>query len=616
MRFYFLKKISIFLWLSIVAVSCYFILNDANWILGDDKFFLRHISSGNLIDFIVIPTAGRFYPLTYQEFNILLLCSLNDPFWYYCVSCIYFIVTALFFTLSLKELSNIYIYSKEITCALCVFFLCCLIVSKSVSYVFLDIIFAERNVLCHLSVFLYCYLRSIRKESLLFSLIASFFAVTSFYYKEPVFGIFVVFCLCPFVFDYKNVSKQHKVFSCIIFINVLVYCLLYYFFVYQFLVKGYNEGRVSESYSDNFLFLLKNNYFFILMLLFGCFRFIRIVFFLEKKYLIADSLLFSGIAYFFAFVILKLNSFYYFTPIYVLVLPAFYVFAISLRHNFLILFFIILLAGTSYFKSDLKEVINDVHSARINDMEQVNYLCDKIDNGYEIFYFQVENIRPENIFNNVLMDYFRRTVVAFLSYNLGYEYQLKTVDELFPLGDKQILISSGLVTSEKNFDFSELGFVSSSSMYRKNLTVYEKQEPCFLSLPYKTDLLETDLLYMGLYGKEPNGRWGSDVVKLFFKVENKEDLYLKFELIPFVTENFPDNTGKIYINDAKVGEWKFTAMQRDNLDFTVPANLIKDDGSVMIELVSDNVTSPKELGLSSDTRKLGLFFYNMQIGGA
>ncbi len=120
---------------------------------------------------------------------------------------------------------------------------------------------------------------------------------------------------------------------------------------------------------------------------------------------------------------------------------------------------------------------------------------------------------------------------------------------------------------------------------------------------------------MGLYGKEPNGRWGSDVVKLFFKVENKEALYLKFELMPFVTENFPDNTGKIYINDAKVGEWKFTAMQRDNLYFTVPANLIEDDGSVMIELVSDNVTSPYELGLSSDTRKLGLFFYNMQIEG-
>ncbi len=296
-------------------------------------------------------------------------------------------------------------------------------------------------------------------------------------------------------------------------------------------------------------------------------------------------------------------------------LPAFYVFAISLRHNFLILFFIVLLAGTSYFKSDLKEIINDVHSARINDMEQVNYLCDKIDNGYEIFYFQVENIRPENIFNNVLMDYYRRTVAAFLSYNLGYEYQLKTVDELFPLGDKQILISSGLVVSEKDFDFSELGFASSFFMYRKILTVYEKQEPCFLSLPYKTDLSETDLLYMGLYGKEPNGRWGSDVVKLFFKVENKEALYLKFELMPFVTENFPDNTGKIYINDAKVGEWKFTAMQRDNLYFTVPANLIEDDGSVMIELVSDNVTSPYELGLSSDTRKLGLFFYNMQIEG-
>lgn len=469
---YSIRQISFCLWIFLVGISCYIILEDANWILGDDLQFLSPIMHGYYISSPIFPNLGRFFPLSFQEFNILRFFSLNDPFWYYCISCLEFVVTVLFFTLFLKELSNK--YKNNISYFLCVFFFALFILSKSVLFVYMDVIFPERNVLLCLSLFMFFYWRGIYRESLFCVCIAAFFAVMSFYYKEPVFGLFLVFCVCPFVFDYKNVSKYHKIFTLIIFINIILYLFLYYHLVYQYLVKAYSEGRVAATYFENFYIVLKRNRFFIAVFLFACFRFFRIVIFHEKKYLVTDSLLFSSIAYFFAFIILKLNAMYYFVPVYILALPSFFTFVNSLRNKIVILLICSLFAGNCYSFSSFKREINSVHVARVTDMKQIDFLSEKVKAGYEIFYLQVKNNNPENAFDNVLMNYWHYVLGFFLDYHLGYEYKIKVVDELFPLSEKQILISSDLVVKEKEIDFSKLGNVTSFQMNHNALTVYER----------------------------------------------------------------------------------------------------------------------------------------------
>lgn len=467
------KYAAICLWYLLIAIFSFFIIYNANWILGDDHEFLSSITAKNCIVPIIYSSIGRFMPLLFQEFNILLFFSLYDPFWFYCISCFEFIITALFFTLFLKELSKE--FAHRILHFLCVLFLFCLIISPSVLSVFIDVIFPERNVLCLLSIFMYFYWKGIKKERLSYILIASVMAVLSFYYKEPVFGAFVVFCVCPFLFDYKNVSKEHKIFSSIIGINVFIYVLLYYFLVYQFTIRGYNEGRVSLTYFENLTLILKDNFYFILILLFACFRFIRIVCFKEKKYLLTDSLLFSGIAYFCAFIFLKLNAQYYFMPVYILTLPAFFVYVISLKNMLAVLLCCILFfSWTGINVKNLTSDIQGIQSSRMNDMKSVDLLCEKINNGYEIFYLQVQNSKPENAFDNTIMKYWCTVLEIFIKYRLGYAYKLTVVDELFPLTDKQILISPQLTTKEREVDFTVLGDVSNYLMYSNVLTVYEK----------------------------------------------------------------------------------------------------------------------------------------------
>lgn len=610
-----IKYISICLGLVLVISSAFFILYDANWILGDDIQFTTPIMNDTMISMCVAPSIGRFFPLAFQEFNLLLLFSMVEPSGFYFLSCLEFIITALFFTLFLKDLSVT--YKQTITYFWCVVFLFCLILSGSFLYVFMEVIFSERNLLCLIALFMCFYYKGIKNENLLYILIASFFAVLSFYYKEPVFGIFIVFCLCPFIFDYNNVSKQHKVFSAVIFINIIIYVLLYYFLVYQFIIKGYNEGVVNKTYIENFKYILEHNYFFILLLIFACFRFIRIVFFHEKKYLLTDSLLFASSAYLFAFVLLKLNMKYYFTPIYILALPAFFVFFISLKRNVAALLCFILIFGFGYknYHSDLISSVQNIQSARKNDMNAVDLLCEKINNGYEVYYFQVKNIKPENAFDNVIMGYWRDIAEAFVSFRLGHEYKFKVVDTLFPLTDKQILISSALTTKEQSVDFAEMGFVSNFLMYSNMLTVYEKCKLQRLSLPILSYFsgINKDIRYVGLYTDEEGGRWGSACVRIVFNVKNDENIHININAIPFIAENFPINTGKVYVNDVFLREWKFDKWEMSNLEFIIPQNLFNADGSVVIKLVSNNLLSPEELGIGADIRKLGLMFHSISI---
>jgi hypothetical protein len=468
------KIITTALWLFLVGFCSFYILKNANWILGDDTQFYLPVMLKKYINSPIFASIGRFFPLAFQEFNLLFLFSLNDPFWFYCISCLEFFITVLFFTLFLKELSERYIQKSANFWS--ILFLFCLIVSPSVLYVFMDVIFPERNILCLLSIFMYFYWKGIQSENIIYTLLASLFAVLSCYYKEPVFGIFVVFCLSPFIFDYKNVLKQHKIFAGIISVNIILYCLLYYFLVYQFTVKGYNEARVNLTYIENIIFIFKNNFLLLLIVLFSCFRFLHIVFYKEKKYLISDSLLFSGTAYLFAFILLKLNAQYYFTPVYILALPALFLFILSLKSKTLALLCCICFLEYEYknFYEHVYPDISKIQHVRLNDMKSVDFLCKKINSGYEIFYFQVKNIKPENTFNNVLMDYWRSVLEKFITGQLGYEYKIKVVDELFSLTDKQIMISLVHADRERTVNFNVLGDVSSYSTYFNMFTIYIK----------------------------------------------------------------------------------------------------------------------------------------------
>ncbi len=98
-----------------ISVLCFFIIFNANWILGDDVFFLGTTAIGKFIDFrsFVFPETGRFLPLQLWDYNILKLLKLESAFSHYALVSISFfclsVATFFFYKRLISQNKNTYL---------------------------------------------------------------------------------------------------------------------------------------------------------------------------------------------------------------------------------------------------------------------------------------------------------------------------------------------------------------------------------------------------------------------------------------------------------------------------------------------------------------------------
>ena len=67
------------LWIVLTLLCSYYIVYNAQWLIGDDAIVIRHIGYGNpfLPSNSVNLHQGRFYPFSYLVYNLLLLLNVN-----------------------------------------------------------------------------------------------------------------------------------------------------------------------------------------------------------------------------------------------------------------------------------------------------------------------------------------------------------------------------------------------------------------------------------------------------------------------------------------------------------------------------------------------------------
>ncbi len=92
----------------------------------------------------------------------------------------------------------------------------------------------------------------------------------------------------------------------------------------------------------------------------------------------------------------------------------------------------------------------------------------------------------------------------------------------------------------------------------------------------------------------------------------KETVTLKARLAALTkTPELPAQPVEVYINDTKIAEWQVA----ETSEFTValPNEITKSGGVLTIEFKMPKATSPKTLGLSSDSRILGICFHDLEF---
>ena len=256
----------------------------------------------------------RFGPLLDMHNNLLIPFG-NNPFVYLLLNNIILVAMILCLFFIIKRYSNQYIS---------IFFIFVLFTLPDIVYVFMSNIFSEPSLLFYISLFAIFYQKGLDTSKNRYYILASIAALISTYYKEPMFGLYLVFALTQLIFNYKNLEKNQKYFLSFLILNACLFASLYIWHIKDFSGTGYASGR-SDGLNQFGIFVLyvKESTMFLLALLVSLVRSFYILIKKDKKLIIFDAYLFAGLAYTFAYIILKMQAFYYILPSSVCYLIAF-----------------------------------------------------------------------------------------------------------------------------------------------------------------------------------------------------------------------------------------------------------------------------------------------------
>jgi len=173
----------------------YISINSSFW-EPDEAIFAYSMTSGNPL-FLPFMSIGRFFPLGYQEFNVLgRFTSSPDIFHAFAVGQVLLSTVFVWFVFFRIP------WRFRIWPVLAIF------TNPSIFYISQSFIYLERNIILLLSVFVFCFCKFHRCQKKVYLLAALTAALLSLFYKETVFLIFLGFSLARGGYLYTRKRRE------------------------------------------------------------------------------------------------------------------------------------------------------------------------------------------------------------------------------------------------------------------------------------------------------------------------------------------------------------------------------------------------------------------------
>lgn len=411
---------SVFAYLLLIIsllVLSFFVIYNADWAFGDQLQFLKTTAIGKVlpINNYIIPSLGRFFPLGLMDYNLLLLFPNGESalahYTLNIISFFIFIITSSFLYYVILNGQN-----KSRLNAWTILFIV-LFLAQRTYLVFLDLIFPERIIVTLLSVFIFFTWKFYKTDKWIFGIVSLFSAVYLVYCKEPLFGALIVFALMNIFFNWKELSRNNRIFQILIILNSLVFIVLYYFLVYRGINGTYDGSHGESNWIGMVMRMIWSHKIVIVGIFIAISRFYKIVFKKERDQLFYDGLLFSGLAYFVACLILKLNFTYYYLPAVILFTPPIvywlmhYVKPIGL--------FMVMFVFALFYVVKLPLQISQSQNSRINTYRQIEPIANYYKEGYQLVWYEVN---PEDeSWNSTLRLWRKESLQSYIAYILRDE---------------------------------------------------------------------------------------------------------------------------------------------------------------------------------------------------
>lgn len=431
----FFIKLPIALGLLIVSLLSFLIVYNAQWVFGDQFGFLLTTASGKFYSMSNdVGVAGRFFPLGHQDLNIIPLLGVQGT------ATVHFIWS----TLNYLVFSVIvFLFIKRIIKAksanwLALFGL--LFLSARFYPMFLDLIFPERIILVLLSVFLYLYYQFVQTNQIKYGILSFLIAVYLSYCKEPLSGMFAVMALTHLFFNYKQLSKTHRIFYIGLLVNLIVFIVLYYFIVFQFATGFYGQTFVGFSKLELIISVFRSHKILLFGVLLVIYRLYFIILKKEKEHLLFDGIAFSAFSYVFVLVFLNMkNTYYYFPAIFFIYISLVYFLSNIVRKEIILLS--IFAISTMIVVVKVPSYIKQIQIARKNTMPQMQILANYVKEK-KVLYWYVESSKVNDVEYQILSGWEKIVTESFIGYVLqdDFKFKLQTISNIDQLNKDNCLL--------------------------------------------------------------------------------------------------------------------------------------------------------------------------------
>ena len=355
------------------AICAYFMLSNAWWIIGDEAIVVNYVGMGKPF----LPTGfpdmipdGRLYPFAYNLYDVLLLFNgtYNTPQSVYILHSIALAIFIFFVGLIgihiLRKKQAIWKYS--------ITFCIAAIAVVRVLPEFITCYTGVWIIYLFLPIFIYCAIRFDETEHWGYGVVALITINYISYCYETICTIPFAIGVCSLLFNYKNLSRNKKIFNILLIAGVVLFLGIWIFVVLPQVTHFYSHQEESSMLMNAMRMFIAQKIYWLaaIALMFRAYQ----VLFKKRSYNFYDSLLLASFAYFIGSAVLKLNFTYYYTIGALVAMVSFLYYTKEyLKPYWVLAIFVIL---TMLYGRKYPTIINNAQADRIKSKSQITQLAE------------------------------------------------------------------------------------------------------------------------------------------------------------------------------------------------------------------------------------------------
>ena len=420
----FIKVLFWTLWTVIVTVCVYYLIHNAQWLIGDDAIVIRHTGFGKafLLSDTINPSAGRFYPFSYLAYNALLLLRSDhiSAKAHYVLQAVFFIIFAASVTILLLKLLE----SQKPMLKYILAFLAFTIFVGRVYPQYTECFATSWCGYSVLAVFMLFLFLFYNKQKWIYGIVALLCVNYYCYCGESVFVLPLSFGVCSLLFQRKTLSAKEKTFNWCLVGSALLFLTLYAVLVLPYIESAYDGAHGEEvGVLENAVRMIWAQKLLLLAFILFVVRLVDIIW-NKKDYTIYDNLLLTAAACCLGNFILKLNWTLYYNVSALLVLPAILYFSfLYLKGRWTLVLFVLLAV---FYGRKIPTTIQQNQEKRINTFREMTALLKSMDEVSAVYWYAPEG--DSDSFELVLRDWKYVSLCTYLGW-LKYDSEFAVLQK-------------------------------------------------------------------------------------------------------------------------------------------------------------------------------------------